>query len=78
MSVMSRRTDGTYIIDHNGLPYHVLPGDPIGEGVSPEDVAAAPLEALPPPVSVPTPPEPTKAELMAALLSLQTKIEAMP
>ena len=79
MSVLFRRQDGTFVIDHNGYPYHVVPGDPLGDQFSPEEIAAALLDPeLPVMTPPPAPPEPTKAELLQQLQALAAKIEALP
>lgn len=78
MNVLFKRADGTFVIEHpvTGFPYHVLPGDPLSEGISAAEVAAAPLETLPPPPVLPS--EPTKQDLQAQLADLAAKIQALP
>ena len=79
MVVLHRRPDGTFVIQHNGNPYHVIPEDPLFT-----EVAAAaeglelPPEPGPPAEAAPLPtPQPTRAELMARLLVIQAQIEAL-
>lgn len=54
------RPDGSYVAMVNGLPYHIIDGDPLKAEV--ESYLANHPEAL---ILEPTPPEPTKAELKA-------------
>jgi len=74
-----RRLDGTFVALFNGLPYHVMPGDPhwvTAQELAAELGTALPLEPPPPPY-VPPPP-PTKTELMAQLNALAAQIAALP
>lgn len=57
MNVLYARADGTFVIEHNGMPYHVLHDDPMYSDV----VAAADGKDFPPepvpeaPANLPTP-----------------------
>jgi hypothetical protein len=46
MKVIFRRPDGTFVVDLSGLPYHVLPDDPMFSAAQ-EAGAGAPLEPEP-------------------------------
>lgn len=77
--LLHRREDGTFVIQHLGHPYHVIPGDPL----FPEVAAAAEGVDLPPEPSLATEviapaPQLTRDELMARLLQIQAQIEALP
>lgn len=80
MRPLHRRDDGSFVIQHNGHPYHVTLDDPLFPAVA----AAAegvelPPEPAPPAPAAPAPaPQPTRAELMARLAELQAQIEALP
>lgn len=56
---ITKRMDETYVITHNGLPYHVVPGDPLHAQVEMEIEAGATWEWEQPPA------EPTEAEVAA-------------
>lgn len=79
MAVLHRRADGSFVALINGMPYHVLPDDPL----FPEVEAAAegvtlPPEPEPPILPAPSPaPQPTPAQLMARLAEIQAQIELM-
>ena len=76
MQVLHRRADNTFVIDHNGYPYHVTTDDPLyAEVVVAANGLVLPPE--PPPVSVATY-QPTRDELMAQLQRIQAQIEALP
>lgn len=71
-----RRPDGTFVIEYNGLPYHVIQADPLFTEVA----AAAEGVELPPepaPPIPPPPPQPTRAELLARLNEIAAQIEAL-
>lgn len=76
---MHRRADGTFVIKYAGLPYHVIPSDPMFAGVAAaaEGVELPPEPAIIAQASTPVP-QPTRAELMAQLLRIQAQIEALP
>lgn len=79
MIVLHRRDDGTFVISHNGMPYHVIPSDPLfAEAQAAAEGLALPPEPPPPILAIPTLPQPTRAELIAKLQQLQTQIEALP
>lgn len=79
MKIMHRRDDGTFVIERNGHPYHVIPDDPLFPVVE----EAAKGMSLPPepapetPPAPPAPPEPTLAELQAQLAAIQERLAAM-
>lgn len=78
-TLLHRRPDDTFVIQHNGWPYHVTVSDPLyAEVAAAADGVDLPPEQAPQPIEVPTPPQPTKADLMAQLLSLQAQIAALP
>lgn len=80
MSVLFRRPDGSFVIQHpaTSYPYHVTADDPLAGLYTAEDVEAAPLEPEPETTPVVTPREPTKAELQAQLDALAARIAALP
>lgn len=80
MIVLHRRDDGTFVILHNGMPYHVTPDEPLfAEAQAAAEGLDLPPEPPPPVPAVPPPaPQPTRAELMAQLLKIQAQIEALP
>lgn len=53
MDVMFKRKDGTFVIDKNGYPYHVIPSDPLFEEAAAAGINA-PMEPMLEPVSVGT------------------------
>lgn len=57
MRVLFKRPDGTFVAEINGLPYQVIPDDPLFPEAQ-ADGADAPFE--------PVPPEPTEAEKLSA------------
>lgn len=65
MSVLFRRADGTFVIERNGMPYHVVQADPLFAEMS-GAAAAAPLEAAP---AAPTPAEALAAERAGMVVS---------
>lgn len=70
MKVLFRRLDGTFVAEVNGLPYHVVPSDPLFAEAQIAG-ADAPLEPPPPTVDlVPEPAVPTPAQMRAALLGV--------
>ena len=77
---MHRRADGTFVINYASHPYHVIHDDPLYEAVAAaaEGVELPPEPGPPEFVTLPTPPQPTRAELMAQLLRIQAQIEALP
>ena len=79
MQVLHHRDDGTFVIEHNGYPYHVTHDDPLYAEAQAAAVGLTLLpESLPQEQSLPQPPQPTRAELLAKLQQLQTQIEALP
>lgn len=57
MDVLFQRPDGSFVINHNGLPYHVTPDDPLFAAAQAEG-EDAPFEPAPAP--------PTPEELLAS------------
>jgi len=58
--IVNNRPDGTFVIQHNGMPYHVIESDPLFAEV--EAYLLDHPEAL---IPEPVPPEPTQEELDA-------------
>jgi hypothetical protein len=85
-SLTYRRPDGSLVGVVNGNPYHLLDDPalcPAELWTQAQEMRAAlpnklPLEPAPTPVVILPPPEPTKAELVAQLQALSTKIAALP
>jgi len=59
------RMDGSYVVTFNGLPYHVLPTDPLFDRVTAWIAAGGQTQDEPPP---PAPPAPTVDMQLASLL----------
>jgi hypothetical protein len=73
MELQHRRSDGSFTALLNGLPYHVVEGDPLFATVDASDIAALPLE----PVPEPSPPAPrvfSKRKLFLALTDAEYAI----
>jgi hypothetical protein len=49
-----QRPDGTYVIEHNGMPYHVVESDPLYAQCEAEYTTDADYPDEPPPPSPPT------------------------
>lgn len=77
-----RRPDGTLVGVVNGLPYHLIPSDPLwpqAEELAAEMGDTLPIELPPAPLEPPpAPPAPTKTELMAQLQAIAAQIAALP
>lgn len=76
-TLLHRRDDGSFVIELNGHPYHVIESDPLFAEVA----AAAEGVDLPPepqPEPPPPPPQPTRAELLARLDQIAAQIAALP
>jgi len=79
MKVLHRRDDGTFVIEHNGYPYHVTHDDAMyAEASAAAEGIEFPPEPLPQEVVLPSPPQPTRAQLFTKLQQLQAQIEALP
>ena len=82
--IYAPRPDGSFVIAGTFGPYHVTLGDPLYVQVQAAHAAALsagaefPPEPEPPPIVIPEPPQPTRAELMAAIAALAAKIETLP
>ena len=59
------RSDGTYVVTYNGLPYHVLPTDPLFPKVAAWIKAGGQTQDEPPP-----PPVPEDQQIRAQLAAL--------
>lgn len=79
MIILHRRDDGSFVIEHNGYPYHVSQSHEWFAEVSAEAQGKEyPPEPMPQEVVLPTPPQPSRAELLAKLPRIQAQIEALP
>jgi len=75
MEMLYRRLDGSFTALVQGRPYHVTPDDPLFDGVSADDIAALPLEPLPP--SIPAPPRSIHVAWFKAALAEMGRIDAV-
>lgn len=55
-SLLYSRPDGTFVIELNGMPYHVVQSDPLFDDVQQEALLSPPPLEPPPPVATPTRP----------------------
>ena len=73
MNLLFKRPDGTFVIELNNAPYHVIPEDPMWDDTKAEaEVMGDALQFEPIPVFPEPPPrlEPDAAQIKAALKSL--------
>ena len=68
MIVLFRREDGTFVIERNGYPYHVIPGDPLFAAAQAAG-ASAPFEPEPEPVPAPQTVQISFAQLIGGLVT---------
>jgi len=88
ITLLSRREDGTFVAEINGMPYHVTEDDPLwGAAVSEAQRMGETLGFEPPPPApeVPPPPRLTRRQLRLGLLAagittaqVETVIAAIP
>lgn len=72
------RPDGTFVVELDGLPYHVEKHDALyAEVAAAAEGVDLPPEPVPEPDVLPPPPQPSKAELMAQLAAIQAQIHAL-
>jgi hypothetical protein len=69
-----KRPDDTYVIEHQGNPYHVIPDDPLFEECVEEYVA---LEQEPPDEPVPEPPPVMHDPMEDPMAKLLARIEKL-
>jgi len=75
-TLLHRRNDGTFVILHNNLPYHVTEDNPLFDEVA-EAAFGVELPPEPAPPPVPLRPSPTKADLMLRLEQIAKQIADM-
>lgn len=67
LRVLHEREDGSFVVERNGLPYHVTPDDPLFAEAQ-EAASAETLQPEPPPPPPPVvPPSITRRQLLLAL-----------
>jgi hypothetical protein len=78
-TLLHRRADGSFVIELNGYPYHVIESDPLfAEVAAAAEGVDLPPEPQPEPPPPPPPPQPTRAELLARLEQIAAQIAALP
>jgi hypothetical protein len=68
MNVLFKRSDGTFVINRNGMPYHVVQSDPLFAAAQAAG-AGAPLEPAPPPPEPVQTTQITFAQLLIGMVS---------